>query len=379
MDKVYFLGTHRCREPRQTLEAIAPLLGGYGITRLADVTGLDTLGVPVVMAVRPQAATLTVSQGKGATLDAAAASAAMEAIEHWHGEFAVPGAACRAPADGLDLGYRVTDLTDLPGSIVSARTVLDWIPARTISGASTLAPRDLVRMGPRKPGEWSCLARAASTNGLASGNTRAEAVAHALHELIERDACAAIADPAAPGHVSVDLATVPDYCAAMAARIREGGGDLQVVAVPSRFGLPCFMAYLRAEDAFWTAGGAGAHSDAAVALSRAITEACQSRLTIISGSRDDLAPGLYRPLAPAAPPLAAGGRASWPELVAGLGWACGTDEAEADEAARRISEATGTEPVVVDLAARPEFAVVKVLAPRLRFRPSHETPRPRAA
>ena len=108
MDKVYFLGTHRCRAPDQTLAAVTPLLAQYGITRLADVTGLDTLRVPVVMAVRPLALTLTVAQGKGVTLEAARASAAMEAIEVWHGEFAVPPASCSAPAADLSLGYPVS-------------------------------------------------------------------------------------------------------------------------------------------------------------------------------------------------------------------------------------------------------------------------------
>ena len=82
--KVHFHGTHRVRHPDQTWDLIAPLLPRFGITRVADVTGLDVLGVPVAMAVRPLAATLSVSQGKGATYTHAAVSAAMEAIEVWH-------------------------------------------------------------------------------------------------------------------------------------------------------------------------------------------------------------------------------------------------------------------------------------------------------
>ena len=92
MDLVYFTGTRRCREPARTLELIAPLLGRFGITRLADITGLDFLGVPVAQAVRPGAATVTVSQGKGATRAAAMVSAAMEAIELSCAENAVPPA-----------------------------------------------------------------------------------------------------------------------------------------------------------------------------------------------------------------------------------------------------------------------------------------------
>lgn len=377
MDKVYFDGTHRCRTPEQTLAAVTPLLGDYGITRLADITGLDTLGVPVVLATRPLAATLTVAQGKGATLDAARASAAMEAIETCIAEFGVPRAACRGPAADLQPGYEITELTDLPGSLVTSRTLLDWIPAVTTAGRGAMVPRDLVRLGRRTAAEWQYHLLTASSNGLASGNTRAEAVAHALHELMERDACARL-----PGaqQVALDLDTIPDSCADLIARIRAGGGHLQVMPVPSRFGLPCFAARLQVEDVAWPAGGAGAHSDAAVALFRAVTEACQSRLTVIAGSRDDLSPTLYQnPGAPAPPaqPARPGCRpAAWAEVTAGLGWTCPTDDQEAAEAARRVTEVTGAEPLIVDLESRPEFSVVKVLVPRLAFRPAHNLPWP---
>ena len=53
----------------------------FGITRLAEVTGLDRIGIPVWMAIRPNSRTLAVSQGKGLTDAAAQASALMEAAE----------------------------------------------------------------------------------------------------------------------------------------------------------------------------------------------------------------------------------------------------------------------------------------------------------
>jgi hypothetical protein len=65
--KAHFSGAHRVREPAQTWDLVSPLMGDYGVTRVADVTGLDVIGIPVWMAVRPLAATLAVSQGKGAT------------------------------------------------------------------------------------------------------------------------------------------------------------------------------------------------------------------------------------------------------------------------------------------------------------------------
>lgn len=377
MEKVFFDGTHRCRAPDQTLAAIIPLLPEYGITRLADVTGLDTLGIPVVMAVRPPAASLTVAQGKGATLDAARASAAMEAIETFHGEFAVPPATCIAQPAELRLGYQIADLTDFPGNLVTEHTVLKWIPAVTTSGTSTMVPRELVRIGRQSAAEWECHMLTASSNGLAGGNTRAEAAAHALFELIERDAVADLAAPPPGQLVSLDMDTVPGRPAEMVARIRAGGGHLQVVPLASRFAVPCFAAYLRVEDSPWAAAGAGAHSDPEVALSRAVTEACQSRLTIIAGSRDDLSPKLYRHAGePAPPPFPESHRAGWTEATAGLGWICHTDEEEVTEATRRITAETGMEPLIVDLAARREFSVVKVLAPGLGFRPEHDLPWP---
>jgi ribosomal protein S12 methylthiotransferase accessory factor len=41
--------------------------------------------------------------------------------------------------------------------------------------------------------------------------------------------------------------------------------------------------------------GAGCHADADVALSRALAEAAQARVTVISGARDDIGAAGYRP------------------------------------------------------------------------------------
>ena len=71
----------RVLAPAETLAAMRPRLAEFGITRLARLTGLDEVGIPVWAAIRPNALTLAVSQGKGVDDAAAAASAMMEAIE----------------------------------------------------------------------------------------------------------------------------------------------------------------------------------------------------------------------------------------------------------------------------------------------------------
>src|SRR5439155_24761113 len=84
--KVFWRGTHRVVPPEETIERARPLLPAMGITRIADVTGLDVIGIPVVMVCRPNSRSLAVSQGKGLDLAAAKASGVMESIEAYHAE-----------------------------------------------------------------------------------------------------------------------------------------------------------------------------------------------------------------------------------------------------------------------------------------------------
>ena len=84
--KAFRHGTHRTNSPDETLARYGPLARQMGITRLGNVTGLDRIGIPVAIAVRPNSRSLAVSQGKGLALSHAMASALMEAIELFHGE-----------------------------------------------------------------------------------------------------------------------------------------------------------------------------------------------------------------------------------------------------------------------------------------------------
>ncbi|WP_405720488.1 YcaO-like family protein [Streptomyces sp. NBC_00046] len=130
--------------------------------------------------------------------------------------------------------------------------------------------------------------------------------------------------------------------------------------------------------------GSGAHLDPHVALSRAITEAAQSRLTQITGSREDIHPAAYRPAVHRRPQPAAGPCAGRAEVAAQHTTEFATDDGEAEHLAARIQAVTGHSPLVVDLThglhQRREFAVVKVLAPALRCdRPAHPRPTQKAA
>src|ERR1700683_2893370 len=77
-------GTPPVVDPATALARVLPLAPRMGITRVAVLTGLDVLGVPVVAATRPNSRSIAVHQGKGVTLAAAKASAVMEAVETLH-------------------------------------------------------------------------------------------------------------------------------------------------------------------------------------------------------------------------------------------------------------------------------------------------------
>src|SRR3954465_14463995 len=84
--KGFRAGTHRVIPPAETLARLRPHLEEYSITRLANVTELGEIGIPVVLAIRPNARSLSVAQGKGVDLAAAKVSALMESIEQHHAE-----------------------------------------------------------------------------------------------------------------------------------------------------------------------------------------------------------------------------------------------------------------------------------------------------
>src|SRR4051812_19172250 len=84
--KAFRQETHRTTSPTETVARMKTWMGLMGITRIANLTGLDRIGIPVVAVYRPNARSVAVSQGKGVTLAAAQASGLMESIEAYHAE-----------------------------------------------------------------------------------------------------------------------------------------------------------------------------------------------------------------------------------------------------------------------------------------------------
>jgi ribosomal protein S12 methylthiotransferase accessory factor len=304
-EKRYRAGTHRMRAPGETLARLAPHLRRFGITRVANITGLDRIGLPVFMAVRPNARSLSVSQGKGLDAPSAKVSAIMESLEAHHAEFHRLPCRVGTPADLLDSHERplasVVDPLRLPRARASgdlAHRALVWTPGEDIAtGGRVWVPLELVDLDftLSHAFEGSDLLR--SSNGLASGNSVAEAVLHGLIEVVERDATGLmeLRSPDDWARARLDLATVSDPSASqLLDRFERADVAVSVWDATTDIGVPAFTATIfdrTANEVFkpWPpAIGSGAHPDAGVALCRALTEAAQSRLTAIAGSRDDI-------------------------------------------------------------------------------------------
>src|SRR6185503_20787234 len=77
-------GTSRIRPAKETLEKVIPISKRIGITRLADITDMDVLGIPNFSAVLPGTEDyIWVYSGKGPTKLDAKASALMESVERY--------------------------------------------------------------------------------------------------------------------------------------------------------------------------------------------------------------------------------------------------------------------------------------------------------
>jgi YcaO-like protein with predicted kinase domain len=303
--KRYRRGTDRVIAPVETLRKVIPLMPRMGITRLANVTGLDSIGIPVAIAVRPNARSLSTSQGKGLSLTAAKASALMEATELYHAETLTLPLKLNTYSELQSTGHRLVEVNALPRSRVRAFSVdqaLPWVEGfNLIDGTTAWLPFELVHTNYTLPARLSSGTFNATSNGLASGNTLMEAVLHGIYEIVERDATAlwALGDPGRRAKRYLDLDSVdnPDNCDLLE-RFSSAGVGVAVWETTSDLGMPAFTCAIvdRQEHRLHpshSASGMGCHLDRRVALSRALTEAAQSRLTVTAGSRDDVPSSAY--------------------------------------------------------------------------------------
>ena len=376
--KGYTSGTHRTRSPRDTVTAYLPLAPRMGITRLANITGLDSIGLPVYTAIRPNSRSLATSQGKGLDAPAAKASALMETIETWHAEH-IESPLRWDSYTSLRRNARVVDVSQL---IQLRNRVVHWdAPRAWIQGFDLMAeepvwvPYDYVSLYFVTEGGLNPIPFRQSSSGVSSGNHLLEAMTHGFCEVIERDA--EVYWTQTKGRIRIDLDTVDDLaCRYVLDLIARAGVYAAVWDMTTDIGVPAYAAMIMdpPDTGAWRRhgayGGFGCHLSPGIALLRALTEAVQSRVTFIAGSRDDMFRREYTSLQ-----LDEGQRMRWQELTRSAklhsfcmrsSIASDTFEGDVSTILSRLASVDVKSAIVVDLS-KPQIGipVVKVIVPGL--------------
>ncbi|WP_028749107.1 YcaO-like family protein [Rhizobium mesoamericanum] len=292
------LGSSLVREadpPDKYLRRLLPICRHAGITRIADLTGLDQLDLPIAQAIRPNALSEVTSLGRGQSITQAAIGAIMEALERHHAELVPANSAVLGSADELAILEGLFD-SQLAGRPTPGwrRTPTLWISGYDLgSGRNQMVPLELVHTRYTDPPPDFDGLFLRTTTGLACHSTWHQAVAHGLFECIERDAIARAFDthgffdryrlaPEALGpgvncltgllsahNISAGFwhAPSPTGVAVVWCQTIEVGPGHPVLALPTE--------------------GYSAGQDLAQAAENALREALATRAGAISGARDD--------------------------------------------------------------------------------------------
>lgn len=306
-------GIPRCISAAETIANISAVAEGLGVTRLADITGLDRIGIPVYSSIVPDSRDLlSVYNGKGLRPIDAKAGALMEAIERQTAlNVRLPFiessfARLRENASALDPKCMNVQLA----SDYSDDRMYSWSEGCDIvSGQKCYVPSKFAGF------MWHDVPHPSpffltDTNGLASGNCREEAICHALCELAERDAWTEVELRAhhlprlrrlfALGKETAeradDLEAYPCLepgADALFENFQQAGLFPVVRDITSSLGVPTIFASVSDENIVgypMAHSGLGTHPNARVALRRALTELAQSRAVDIQAVREDISP-----------------------------------------------------------------------------------------
>ena len=293
----YFKGTHRVIAPKKTVEINEDKLKTVGITRVADITDLDRIGMPVFTAIRPTAedGAISIYGGKGISKDHAKASAMMEGFERYSAEkqesddtiFATPneigekGEYIEPKSLNLPQKFEKADLGD---------TRFEWNLAHDIiTGNDYYVLSNAVFHPYNHDSDVESLFKS-NTNGLASGNVLEEAILHGIFEVIERDAWS-IFEMTHKNYSQINIDSIEsELIKEIIDKFESQGIKIKLMDFTADINIPTIAASADdtvTRDAGLLTLGIGTHLDPEVAILRALTEVAQSRATQINGARED--------------------------------------------------------------------------------------------
>lgn len=278
------------------------LRAALGITRVADLTGLDVVGIPVVQAVRPASRANAVSQGKGMCLAQAVVSAIMEAAEQCFAERVERSQCVRSSA--RKLGIPATTFAEhlRPGIGTDwADLELPWVEGiDLIAGKAAFVPLELVHTAYLDPPLASDGLFFGSTTGLACHFQAEEAHLHALLECVEKDAIGrAMSSHGFFHRRRLDPEALSAGCLEpLLSRFRSAGLLLGLWVADAIGDVPVIWCQIMEDGSRppvmpRPADGFGAGTSFPAAARAAMLEAAQSRLAALAGARDDMTRSVY--------------------------------------------------------------------------------------
>lgn len=290
----YFKGTHRVIAPKKTIEINEDKLKTAGITRIADITDLDRIGLPIYTAIRPTAEEggVSIYGGKGITKDHAKASAMMEGFERYSAERQSSDESIISSLNDIDNNIDPKSL-NLPKELERV-DINDWdlewsLAHDIISDEDYYIPTNAV-YHPYNPKDNAKSLFKSNTNGLASGNILEEAILHGMFEVIERDAWS-IFELTHKNYSQINLESIEsDVINDIIDKFESEGIKIKLMDFTADIKIPTIAASADdtvTKDAGLLTLGIGTHLDPEVAILRALTEVAQSRATQINGARED--------------------------------------------------------------------------------------------
>jgi ribosomal protein S12 methylthiotransferase accessory factor len=277
-------------------------LAAIGITRIADLTGLSALQVPVYSVTRPDAYTpggqsITVFKGKGFTRAMARTGAIMEAAERHAADPRTSPLERRTASRAELLAEGAAALT--PNELVRPRgwplcddaQPLEWVRGREVAtDAPVWVPLANVLMPYEPPGEVAYQGFWGS-HGLASSHSVVSATVSGMLELVERFSVARAHNADRARRVAL-AEPLPERLRWLTGRFRGAGVNVVVKDVTCpELGIPVFFAAVDdpvTRNNYLVTRGQSAHWDPETAVVRALLEAAQCRTGLIQGAREDV-------------------------------------------------------------------------------------------
>lgn len=305
-------------------EELLERLDEFGISRVADTTGMDSLGVPTASATKPGTSdVIWVYSGKGRSQAQARVTAIMECLERSGGLWPKEPAWVTETPKVLRRSHEVWEPVRFtyrrrPGFDDDLPQV--WVEATELRPTSqrVMVPADLAYNGRRLPGLATSPFVLATSNGLAAAFTTEAALRHGLAEVIERDIVsfaevrashlgyrflAAVAQQLGLSTasldryedntelaVTIDQASLPAELSDLVNSYRDAGLDVIVKQLPNDYGLPAYgVAAVQQVDLtrYLACAGYAVRASSGVALESALLELAQTRATDLQGARED--------------------------------------------------------------------------------------------